>query len=176
MKSLFSTLNARLIIIHLIAFWFFFYAFQTFAFLHDHTFFNPILERVNRLQFPDRYNFDKTLIQQMGNAGLIVAYVIAWFIASKWNWHWINSVIVFVIAFALGNLNWFGWDTLSVIFLAPGKLFGINTIGSLLTNGVIMLALGLLLLFLKNVNVYINNGDPGQKRKIEADKKARRLK
>jgi len=175
MRSLFSNLNGRLIIVNLLAFWFFFFAFQTFAFLHDYQFFNPLMERLNRLQFPDRYKMDITIIRQAGNFGIVAAYVIAWFTASKRNWHWINGVIAFVIAFALGNTNWFGWDTLSPIFLAPGKLFGVNTVPSLVINGIILLAIGLLFLLLKKVNNFVNNGDPGYKKAVEADKKARRV-
>jgi len=175
MRSLFSNLNARLIIIHLIAFWFFFYAFQTFAFLHDPDLLIPRLAAMIHVTFPQRFNFDKTLIEQLGNLGILVAYVISWFIASKWNWHWINGVIVFVIAFALGNLKWFGWDTLSGIILAPGKLFN-KAVVNILVNGTIMLAVGLALLLLKGVIKYINNGDPKVKRKVEAEKIARRVK
>ena len=171
-----KSLNARLILIHLVAFWLFFYAFQSLGFLHDHGFFNPAFDRVNRVTFPERYNADKTFVEQAGNLGLLLAYIISWFICSKRGWHWINGVIVFIIAFALGNANWFGWDHLYKIFLTPGRIFPIGSIWRYWTDGLIMLLLGSLLFFLGVIKRYIDRGNPEYKNRLEAEKKAKRIK
>ena len=172
---MFSKLNGRLIIVHLAAYWLFYYAFQTFAFLYDRGFFNPRYTAVFQAQFPERYKLDVTIIQQAGNIGLLVVYVISWFIASKRGWHWINDVLVFIIAFALGNLEWFGWDHLSPVFLAIGNSFT-NSIARFVSNGAIMVALGCLLLFSKSILRFIDRGQSDYKAKLATDKIARRVK
>jgi hypothetical protein len=176
MRSLFSNLNARLIIIHLVAFWFFIYGFESLGFLHDHKFFNPLYDRINRVTFPDRYNADKTFVEQAGNIGLVLAYIISWFVCSKKSWHWFNGVIAFVVAFGLNYCNWFGWDHFYKIFLTPGRIFNVGSIWRYITDGGIMVVIGLLLLLLNIVIRFIEKGNPEYKRKVEADKIARRLK
>ena len=168
--------NVRLILIHLAAFWLFFYAFQTLAYLHDRGFFNPMFDQVNRTVFVPRYNFDKTFVAEAGNFGLVLAYIISWFICSKRGWHWINGVIVFVIAFALGNLNWFGWEHLYVIFLAPGKMFDQGSAWRFWTDGLVMLLLGSLLLFLNSIKRFIDKGNLNTKEGLRPEKKAGRIK
>jgi hypothetical protein len=156
MRSLFSNLNIRLIIINLLAFWLFFYAFQTLAFLHDYYFLCLPAEHLMRLNFPARLAADKNIVMQAGNFGLLAAYVISWFIAQKKEWHWLNGVISFVITFILCYLGWFGWSFLHVVFLAPQKLFEPVSWWGYLTSGLIMIALGSLVLFSKRVIRYID--------------------
>jgi hypothetical protein len=162
-------------IIHLGAFWLFLYGFQTLGFLHDYAFFNPAYAGINEVNFPGRYKADKTVIEQVGNFGLALAYVISWFVCSRKNWHWINGLIIFVLAFALGNLHWFGWNHLYKIFLAPGRPFHFDRVWKYCTDGLFMVALGLLLLLLKPVIRFIDKGNPEHKRKVAADKIARRV-
>jgi len=174
MSKFFLNLNWRLILIQLVSFWFFYYGFQTLAFLHDLAFANPNLNAMIRVAQKPRYELDKNFIEQIGNIGLVAAYILWWFIAVKRDWHWINGVIAFIIAFALGYYNWFGWDHLSGIFLAPGRLFK-QTIWNFLISGSIMLALGLLLAFWKKVQSFIDRGSYVDKKAIEEDKKKRRV-
>ncbi|MDR3693612.1 hypothetical protein [Mucilaginibacter sp.] len=155
MRSLFSNLNARLIIINLIAFWLFFYAFQTLSFLHDYNFLYLPSERMARLNLPARRANDMNFIKQAGNFGLVAAYVISWFVANKRDWHWLNGVISFVITFTLCFFGWFGWSFLHGIFQAPSKLFAPTSVWGYLISGVIMIALGLLVLLSKKVISFI---------------------
>ena len=175
MSKFFSTLNWRLIIIQLVSLWFFFYAFQTLAFLHDRAFAEPTLNSIIRATQKPRYALDKTFIEQIGNIGLVVAYILWWWLASKKGWHWINGVIAFVVAFALGYYNWFGWDHLSSIFLAPGRLFKQTSVWNFLVNGAIMLAIGLALLYWKKIQAFIDKGSYLDKKAVEEDKKKRRV-
>jgi len=175
MSNFFTNLNWRLIIIQLVSLWFFFYAFQTLAFLKDRAFADPLLNSIIKASQKPRYAMDKTFIEQIGNIGLVVAYVLWWFVASKKGWHWINGVIAFIVAFALGFFNWFGWDHLSNIFLAPGRLFQQTSMWNFLLSGGIMLAIGLFLLFWKKMQLFIDRGSYVDKKAIEADKKKRRV-
>jgi hypothetical protein len=175
MSNFFSNFNIRLIIINLVGFWFFYYAGATFGFLHDRSFFIPVYTKIAQAQFPERYAYDVNLIQQIGNVSILVAYIVAWFISKKQGWHWINDVVVFVIAILLGNVNWFGWDHLSSIFLLPGRPFNAGSILHYLVPGLIMLALGLAVLFSKRLMRFIDKGQSKNLQAIAASKKARRV-
>ena len=175
MTKFLSNLNWRLIIIQLISLWFFFYAFQTLAFLKDRAFADPTLNTIIKAAQKPRYAIDETFIEQMGNIGLVAAYVLWWFIASKKGWHWINGVIAFIVAFALGAWNWFGWDHMSGIFLAPGRIFKQTSIWNFVVSGSILLALGLLLALLKKVQSFIDKGSYVDQKAIDEDKKKRRV-
>lgn len=174
MRRLLSNLNARLIIINLLAFWLFFYAFQTLAFLHDYSFLNLPSERFTRLNFPARVAADRNLVMQMGNFGLLAAYIISWFIANKKDWHWLNGVISFIITLTLCYFGWFGWRFLHVVFLAPQKLFAPGSMWGYLFSGLIMLALGLLVLFSKRIIRYIGRYNSKDEPGINGKKKPKR--
>jgi len=116
-----------------------------------------------------------TIIDQAGNIGILIAYVIAWFIASAKRWHWINDVIAFAIGIFLGNMGWFGWAYVYKIFRAPGKIFVGNSFLSLFTDGLVMLVIGLALLYSKSLIRFIDNGQSKHKAALAADKKARRV-
>jgi len=174
MKSFLSNLNARLMIIHFIAFWFFAYAFFTLAFLHDYAFLHLSSEHMLLLNDRGRFIKDKEFIRQSGNFGLLAAYIISWFIASKKNWHWINGVIIFVLAFTLYNLGYWGWNLVHGFFQEPAKLFPVNSVWGYLTDGLILLAIGLILLFSKGIIRYIDHSTAKDKQKLVANKKAAR--
>jgi hypothetical protein len=95
-------------------------------------------------------------IEQAGNIGLVVAYIISWSICTKRDWFWLNSVIIFVIAFILRNLGWLGWKYLNHIFYVPGKIFKEHSIWGYITDGLIMLAIGLVIFFSKKLTRYID--------------------
>lgn len=163
MRSLLSNLNGRLLIVHLAAFWLFFYAFQTLAFLIDPVFLNPTFVHMNHLNFPDRYNYYVTFIHQLGNIGLLIAFIASWIISSKNRWHWINCTLVFLFLFTLGNVQihgnyYVGWDHLSHIFLAPGKIFAPGSIWGYILNGGLMLVVACILFFWKRIVRFIDNG------------------
>jgi predicted permease len=124
-----------------------------------------------------RFLTDKEFIRQSGNFGLLAAYIISWVLSTKRNWHWVNSVIVFLLAFTLYNLGYWGWNFLHVIFQAPGKLFPKNSIGEYLTNGLILLAIGVVILFSKGLMRYIDKHPSSViKNGNKADRKAAKTK
>ncbi len=175
MSSFFSIFNVRLILIHLAAFWCFFYAAETFGFLHDRLFLDPQYVQMRQAQFPERFQFDMTIIEQAGNVGMLIGYIIAWFIAAAKRWHWINDVIAFGVGIFLGNVNRFGWGHLYKIFWAPGKIFIGNSFLSYFTDGLVMVGLGLVFLYWKPVVRFINNGQSKNRAALAAEKKARRV-
>jgi hypothetical protein len=93
MSGFFSNLNIRLILVHFIGFWFFFYSGETFGFLRDRGFFHPLYSAVAQAQFPDRYAADVNFIKQAGNIAALIGYILAWSISSKKGWHWINDLV-----------------------------------------------------------------------------------
>jgi hypothetical protein len=157
-------LNARLLVIHFIACWFFIYAFQTLAFLYDYKFLF-VQSADTRAHDVARFQMDMKVYNEAGFLGLLIAYLISWRISLKRNWFWINSVVVFVLAYFLKQFGWLGWSTLQKVFLAPGHLFKINSIAAFATNGIFMLTIGLVLLFLNSIKRFIDRG-------FYADKKA----
>jgi hypothetical protein len=158
-------------VIHLIAFWLFAYAFFTLAFLHDYNFLHLSSERMLFLNDKPRFMFDKEFIRQAGNFGMLAAYIISWAISTKRDWHWLNSVIVFFVAFILYNLGYFGWNLFHGIFQVPGKLFPLNSIWAYLTNGLIMLAIGTLVFFSKRLIRYIEKDNKVHKKASPNHKK-----
>jgi hypothetical protein len=171
MKKFFSNLNPRLIVIHLVGFWFFAFAFFTLGFLHDYNFLHLSSEHMLLLNDKPRFVFDMEFIRQAGNFGMLAAYIISWAISTKRNWHWVNSVFVFMVAFILYNLGYFGWNILHGVFQTPGKLFPSTSIWAYLTNGVIMLAIGTLIFFSKRLVRYIEKNNKVQKKPSTNHKK-----
>jgi hypothetical protein len=158
-----SKLNGRLIVVHLIGCWFFIYSFFILSYLHDREF---LLSFLNYTEYgtrlPQNWHFDasKLTIFLLWNGsskaiGLLTAFLISITIVIKKRWYWVNSLIVFSVAILLLRYNLFGWDYLKYIFLTPGSLFKEYSIGYFLTNGLVMFAIGLLLLFLKPVQQFI---------------------
>jgi hypothetical protein len=176
MKSFFANLNPRLMAIHFIAFWFFMYGFFILAFLHDYNFLHLTSERTMLLNDKGRFITDKEFIRQSGNFGLLAGYIISWVISTKRNWHWVNSVIIFIPAFVLYNLGYLGWNFVHDFFQTPGKLFRSDSIGYYVTSGLVMLAIGCLIIFSKRLMRYIDRGNPNSIKGNEADRKAAKAK
>ena len=90
--------------------------------------------------------------------GLIVAFGISLTISIKRKWFWFNSFLVFVLGYILCWFDLLGWAYLKKIFLTPGEIFR-NTTLEFLTNGLILLALGLLTFLLGKINKFILIGN-----------------
>jgi hypothetical protein len=152
LSNFLSKLNWRLILIHLCACWFFIYSFQVLVYLHDYNFVSIILKYPKN---PEKWPFDAHRfyndILWLGLSkyiGLLTGFLISLAICIKRHWFWLNSLIVFLVAFLLSRFYLFGWRYLKHIFLAPGSLFKENSFRYFLVNGLIMLIIGLVLFFL----------------------------
>jgi len=138
-----------------------------FGYLHDHKFLVSLLNQpkdwINNFRSrhfdPGELTIDIIWLSLSKPIGALACFLISLAISIKKRWYWINSLIVFLVAFLLQRFHLFGWYYLSGIFLAPGSLFKEYTIGYFLVNGLIMLALGMLFLFL-GVSVKFIEGKP----------------
>jgi hypothetical protein len=158
-------LNWRLIATHFIATWFFMYSFETLAALHYTTL-------IDIYRHSNKGNLEKALIENNINAsdlayfyfwtrfgntiGLLVAFIISLTISIRRKWFWFNSFIVLTTLYVLSRFDLLGWTYLKYIFLRPGTVFKSTTF-EYLTNGIILLVLGLLTFFLTKTTKFIES-------------------
>ena len=173
MKSFLSNLNTRLLVIHFIAFLLVMYAAQMFAFIYDYKFL--YLDHTNRINSPSRMDSDMAIVEQVGNFGLILSFILSWVISTRKNWHWINSVIVFVLTFVIENWVLLRWKKFHDIYLSPGGLFHVFSKWGHITEGTILFVAGLSLIFAKAITKYISHDTAKDKQKAAANKKAVRM-
>jgi hypothetical protein len=167
-----SILNTRLLVIHFIAFLLIMYGAQMFGFIFDYKFL--FLDHTNRINYPSRMDSDMAIVEQVGNFGLILSFILSWVISSRKNWHWINSIIVFVLTFAIENWVLLRWTKFHNIYLSPGGLFHVFSKWGHIAEGTILLVVGLSLLFLKAITRFISHDTAKDKEKAKAAKKAAR--
>jgi hypothetical protein len=157
LSNFISKLNWRLLVLHFIACWFLIYSFLMFSYIHDNELFIDLLNHPKdwmtkgRLLHvdPSRMSNDTLWVILSKYIGLLTGFLISLILAIKKHWHWLNSLIVFLISILLLRFHLLGWNYLSQIFTMPGALFKKYGIGYFLINGSVMLAIGLLLFFLK---------------------------
>jgi hypothetical protein len=158
-----ARLNWRQVIIHFIAFWFFSYSFLTFSYLHNRTLIEvarnskaPISIATfidNKISGKDLSNF--LLWNNLAPlAGLLISFFIALMISKKHHWFWLNSMLAFIACYFLWSNDLLGWNYLSPAFLKPGKVFKNITL-EFFSNGLLLLIVGLLVLYLKPVTEFI---------------------
>jgi hypothetical protein len=156
-------------VIHLVACWFFIYSFMELAYLHDHKFIMALLNQPKSwINNPKGWHIDVAeltidiwWISLSQLIGVLTGFILSLAMSIRKHWYWLNSLIVFFVAFSLQRFNLFGWHYVNGIFLAPGRLFKEYSIGYFLVNGLIMLAPGLLLLFLGASVKFIEGKPPG---------------
>ena len=156
-------LNLRQIALHFIAFCFLYYSFKTFSFLSNTKIIDifiqhnqDIYEAVKNkgITTTELAHFD-FLTKIAGTIGLLFAFFISLTISIKRKWFWVNSLIIFIAAFLLAKFD-LGWFYLKKFLLFPGH-FLTNTHSEFIVNGTILLAVGLLIFFLKPTNKFIEN-------------------
>lgn len=143
------------------------YSFQTLAILQ-----NPSIVDIVRQSENDglRKGLDQNNISvidltyfiewtSLGNLiGLLVAFVISLAISINRKWFWFNSFLVLIVVYILGRFDLLGWNYLKKIFLTPGEIFRDIKL-EFLTNGLLLLILGLLTFFLARINKFIAAGN-----------------
>jgi hypothetical protein len=160
-----SKLNWRLMIVHILACWFFFHALWQLGFLYDYNYLEEIRRHINEHNYRDFNNYrglDARRIAMIpfnaaliGLGGLLAGFVLSLLLSLKHKWFWVNSVIILLITFILFCLDRFYFDYLRPVFRFPGRLFKPDW-AYILANGLIMLAIGLLLFLLKRVIKFID--------------------
>jgi hypothetical protein len=165
LSNFISKLNWRLMIVHILACWFFFHALWQLGLLYDYSYLEEIRRHINEHNYKD-FNSYKwldghriTMIQinaiLIALGGLLAGFVLSLLLSFKHKWFWVNSVIVLLVTFGLFSIDRFYFNYLRPTFQAPGKLFKADW-ACILANGLTMLAIGLLLFFLKRVIKFID--------------------
>lgn len=161
MKNFLARINWRQIAVHTIAIWFVIYAFQTLFYL----FHLKIIDAFNSSGGNTKEVLEKHGVTTAdlslflvwknfsGPIGLLFAFFLSLFISIRRKWFWVNSILSFVLAILLFRANL--WDYTRHLFYYPGRLFS-NSIIKILTNGTLLLAIGLLLFFSKPITRFIS--------------------
>jgi len=162
-----SKLNWRQIILHLIAFWFFIYAFETFAYLTEPKLielFRHSGHQITKTTLEENGMFSSNItdllftVTAAGLTGLVVAFIISLVISIRNHWFWVNSLIVLLMFFIPVNLGFLSRQSLTKIFWVPGQIFSDTRI-EFLANGIILLSIGLLIFFWKRSKRFIENNN-----------------
>ncbi len=167
LQTFIAKLNWRLVLIHFIATWLIVHSFPLLAKLYDIELYENLWiiigddkEKIKGLFNNDVYlrSFQYFyLTEATWIIGLLTSLIISLVIAKKKKWFWVNSLIVFVLMFILMRWNISGWQYLKIIFLTPGEIFKNNFL-MLLTNGLILLGLGLFVFYNKRFRSFIDGG------------------
>ncbi|HEX5154594.1 MAG TPA: hypothetical protein VFW07_24275 [Parafilimonas sp.] len=160
-----SKINWRQILIHAVAAWFFMAAFQTLSYLYNvdlikilrQSNFETGTEDVLKKHGISMEEFTAFLLftNFSALAGLLVAFIISLFVSSRQHWYWINSLLAFILTYILFRFDLLGWEYLRKFFWYPGQLFTSTAI-EFLVNGLILLAIGFLVLFLPRSKRFIS--------------------
>ena len=167
LQNFISRLNWRQILLHLIAIWFFIYAFETFAYLTD----TKLIElsrhsdqQITRTTLEENgissSNIPDLLftVTAAGLGGMVVGFIISLIISIRQHWFWLNSLIAFLLFFIPVNLGFLSRKSLTKIFWIPGQIFSDTTI-EFLVNGIILLIIGLLIFFWRLPNRFIEKNN-----------------
>jgi uncharacterized membrane protein YkgB len=101
-KTLLLKFNWRLIIIHFLASCLFLLAFREFMYISDYQYFKSaykLIEKNNWHFDGHRIETDINNIDYAGLVGIVLAFIISLAISIKRRWFWVNSLLVFLIAF-----------------------------------------------------------------------------
>jgi len=167
LKNFISRLNWRQILLHLIAIWFFIYAFETFAYLTNTKFielFRHSDQQITRTTLEENgissSNITDLLftVTAAGLSGMVVGFIISLIISIRQHWFWVNSLIALLLFLIPVNLGFLSRQSLTKIFWVPGQIFSDTTI-EFLANGIILLVIGLIIFFWKRPKRFIENNN-----------------
>ncbi len=167
LQNFISRLNWRQILLHLIAIWFLIYAFETFAYLTDTkliVLFRHSDQQITRTTLEENgissSNITDLLftVTAAGLSGMVVGFIISLVISIRQHWFWVNSLIALLLFCIPVNLGFLSRKSLTKIFWIPGQLFSDTTV-EFLANGIILLAIGLIIFFWKRPKRFIENNN-----------------
>jgi hypothetical protein len=165
LQTFISRLNWRLVLLHLVAFWFFIYAFKTFSYLYDIKLLDAFRYSKGDLtskEFVEKGFEASDLTYFMlwtsvsGFIGLLVGFIISVTLSIKRHWFWINSLLAFIAMYLLYRFDLLGWTYFKKLFGYLGQKLN-NSTAEFLLNGCILLTIGILLLFLKGPTKFIES-------------------
>jgi len=165
-------LNWRLMTAHVLACWFLFHAFWQLGFLYDYSYLEEVKHHFNDQNYNNINNYRNldavriTMIPfhaaMIGLIGILCSFVLSISLSLKYKWLWANSVIVLLVTLMLFCLDRFYYGYLRHVFHFPGRFFNSDW-ASILANSSVMLAIGLLLFFLKRMIKFIDGDNPVRK-------------
>ncbi len=174
LSNFISKLNWRLMVVHFVAYWFLFEAFEYFAICYDYRFIydfsnqhhfsrhitNDDFRRMNVNDWKRILN-DNMIINLMPLISFLITFGLSLFISIRKKWYWVNPVFIFLFVLSLKVL-WVRlkieitpWTFLRFVFRAPGYLFK-GSVWHFIINGTVMLIIALSLFFWKRVNKFID--------------------
>jgi len=176
-NDLFLWFNWRLILFNFISFFFYVYTAQIFSYLRDLRKYK-LVTGLNDGQKPEVYDAVKASIAPRDNlsdyltdsiyfglCGLGIAFLIAILISRKNKWHWLNSLLAFIVMFLLWS-NALGWTIVRDYFALFRALFN-STFFGLFFNGLILLFIGSFFFFSKWSRRFIEAGNGASKTHID---------
>jgi len=174
LSNFLSKLNWRLILVHFIACWFIFKAFDYFGICYDYHFMKDFYNHHHFSKHMTDNEFrsinvndwkrilnDGMIINIVPVASLLITLILSLTISIRKKWFWVNAVFVFFVAFSLlilwrvFKIEITPWTLLGYIFRAPGYFFK-GTIWYFIINGSVLLAIGLALFFWKKIIRFID--------------------
>ncbi|MUV03083.1 hypothetical protein GN157_05110 [Flavobacterium rakeshii] len=160
MKNFISKLNWRLILVHVLATYFFVFGIKLLSFFSDIEAVKVLLtnreepvgdDYVFRIGMINLYNF------YSGCAAIILVFIISLILCKKYRWYWGNSLIVFIFSMTMYWLGYTGWTYVKIVLLMPGTIFK-QIEPEFITNILILLTFGVLFLFNKRIIRFVETG------------------
>lgn len=166
LSNFLSKLNWRLMMVHFMACWFIYHAFWQLGYLYDYNYMEKVTHQiifkghqmnVNNYQGLDGHRMAMISVNaaMISLAALLMSFLISLLLSIRHKWYWLNSIIVLVIAVLSHYLDKHYYDYLRPVLQAPGRLFKPDW-ARIITNGSIMLAIGLCLFFWRRITRFID--------------------
>lgn len=164
-QNFISRLNWRQVLLHFVAFWFFIHAFQTLSYLYDTALIDTV--RNSKGQVTEQMLAESGLNAAdltyfvfwtgiSGFIGLLLAFIISLTISIRRGWFWANALTTFILTYLFYRYNLLGWTFLKRIFWYFGLQFNNATV-EFIFNGTVLIAIGLLIFFLRRPIQFIEN-------------------
>ena len=158
MRNIFNKLNWKIILIHLLGFFFTFHSFKTFAFLYQIKFVEVNRDFLKSDQVATLETYTKRLRENdissdefaniflikrlLSFAGILIALTMSLLITLKQKFVWINSLVVSLISFIIFYFQFSWFEFLNKYLWILGKLFE-NIKIEFLFNGTLFFTLGI---------------------------------
>ncbi len=156
MKIFLARINWRQVLVHAVAFWFVSHAFETLYYLFDLKIVDAA--KSSEMNMKEMLQEQGITIEELqmflvckslsGSIGLLFAFFLSLLMSIRRKWFWLNSLLSLVLTILLFRAH--VWYYTKYLFYYPGRLFS-NSIIELLINGILLLAIGLLLFFSKPI-------------------------
>lgn len=173
-RTFLSKLNWRQMLVHFVAMWFFIHAFQFLSYLTNIRLYEAVqTSSKNNGRFSTANFSAAELVSYLYYTttswffALLLALIIS-LLMSKWKkWFWLNSLISFLIAYLLERFDYSGWYYLKHIFFLPGSVFKHTSYYPtfyLLTNGAVLLSLGVVTFFNNRITRFVDENREKKKK------------